>query len=185
MNETCTPGVVPPVTISPKAEKEKILAELVALKASLVNVNAKNARERGENEKKNNDKKILTRVIADLRTSLRANLWVTDTRLNDRKGDKVFDAEQEAVIDLKVLYNSKRSAVSQTVVLDLITRLAADDRAIAVAAIADAVAAGGVAANIANANVALASGDAATALGHYVTAIGYYQDAWGFAVTSF
>jgi predicted extracellular nuclease len=124
-------------------------------------------------DRRNDDR--IRKAIERIDDSLRANLWNGGSRLT-RQGNRVFDLERQAVQELQ-----KVTGVN-AVVAGAISELVRIDRALAQVAIADAIAAGGDARDIAKAQQSLADGDAQAARPDPDKAIQEYKKAWESAI---
>jgi hypothetical protein len=170
-NEKCATTPPPPPAGTAKEQKQAVLDQLIQLQSGTAVGSF--------------DRRWINLAIADLRASLRQNLWVNGSQLNDRRGDKVFDREQATVIDLLKIMQSPKSNIDDSTLQDLIDKLVAIDRLLAQTAIDQAVAAGGNQSKIDSANEAIDKGDAAAISGtNDLGAMIWFQHAWGFAVTS-
>jgi hypothetical protein len=153
--------------LSPKAIKSNVLAELQALRATVTD---------------KEDGKKLDEAIKHLTKSLEPELWVGETRLNPKHGEKVFQEEKDAVVKLLDLMKDKKSTIPVATLQGFINRLVSADRLLASGAINDA--AGGDAKKIDKANDELGKGDARVADGHFTDAIEHYRNAWKHAIQS-
>ena len=156
---------------SPKAIKAGVLAQLTALRGSLDPSLA---------DKHDFDK--LDEAIKHLTKSLDDKLWVDETHLQAKHGEKVFNEEKDAVVKLLELLKDKKSTVDKLTLQDFINRLVDADKTLATVAYNDAVAAGGDAKKIAKANEELNKGDARALDGKFVDAIEHYRNAWKHAI---
>jgi len=150
-------------TATPKSIKQGVLQDLIALRGTVTD---------------KNDGKKLDEAIKHLSNSLDQGLWLDETRLNAKKGEKVFQEEKNAVLKLVKLINDEKSTVDKAKLQDFINRLLSADRGLASAAINDATAAGGDAKKIAKANEDLDKGDGRAAEGDFAGAIRQYRKAW-------
>ena len=116
------------------------------------------------------DRKI-ERAIKQLEESLDPQLWFDDSHLTD-KGKKVFRKEREAASKLREIQDPPAEVAS---VLDA---LVAADRALARAAIDEAIAAGGDAKLLADAEREMVKASEAIGMGRYAQAIRHYERAW-------
>lgn len=152
--------------ISPNAIKSNVLAELQALRADPLTTKE--------------DGKKLDEVIKHLTKSLESELWVGETRLDPKHGEKVFQEEKDAVVKLLELIKDKKSTIPDATLEGFINRLVSADKLLASTAISDA--AGGDAKKIDKANDELSKGDARAEDGKFVDAIEHYRNAWNHAV---
>lgn len=151
--------------IGPKAIKQRVLQDLTALRASIT-------------DKKGGDK--LDEAIKHLTKSLEPELWVSETRLDPKHGEKVFQEEKDAVVKLFDLMKDKKSTIPDATLQGFINRLVSADRLLASGAINDA--AGGDVKKIDKANDELGKGDARVADSHFTDAIEHYRNAWKHAL---
>jgi hypothetical protein len=122
------------------------------------------------------DKKKLSDAIEQLTKALDPSLWVDGSHLDQRKGEKVFQAEKDAVNKLRELLDDKKSTVSHSALLDLIQRLVNADQKLAAIAISDAST--GDPKDIEKAMEELTKGGERAAQGKYDDAIEHYKNAW-------
>jgi hypothetical protein len=151
--------------IGPKTIKQRVLQDLTALRASIT-------------DKKDGDK--LDEAIKHLTKSLEPELWVSETRLDPKHGEKVFQEEKDAVVKLLDLMKDKKSTIPDATLQGFINRLVSADRLLASGAINDA--AGGDVKKIDKANEELSKGDARVADSHFTDAIEHYRNAWKHAL---
>jgi hypothetical protein len=118
---------------------------------------------------KNTDKKI-NDAIDHLDKSLDPALWVDDSRLDPKKGDKVFQEEKETVKKLQDIKDPPAA------IAGLISQIVGADKLLAQTAIDDM--AGGDPKKLAAANKELAKGNDEAIKGHYGPAIDHYKNAW-------
>jgi parallel beta-helix repeat protein len=146
--------------------KELVLQDLESLRASVT-------------DKQDGNK--LDQAIDHLSKSLAPELWLSETRLDPKRGDKVFQEEKDAVVKLLELMKDKKSTLYGSPKLqDFINRLVNIDRLLASTAINDA--AGGDVKKIDKANDELGKGDAGVADSHFTDAIEHYRNAWKHAL---
>jgi tetratricopeptide (TPR) repeat protein len=122
--------------------------------------------------------KKLDEAIYKLQKSLDPALWVDDTHLNPKQGNKVFDKEKEGVHKLEELLKDKKNTIPDDTLVGFIHCFTSVDRQLAVAAIDEAAAHGAKPEKIAKAREDLAKGDADAAKGDYDHAIDHYKHAW-------
>jgi hypothetical protein len=153
--------------LSPKVIKSNVLAELQALRADPLTTKE--------------DGKKLDETIKHLTKSLESELWVSETRLDPKHGEKVFQEEKDAVVKLLELIKDKKSAFFESATLQgFVDRLISADRLLASGAINDA--AGGDVKKIDKANEELLKGDARALDRKFVDAIEHYRNAWKHAI---
>jgi hypothetical protein len=152
--------------IGPQTIKQRVLQDLTTLSETVA-------------DKK--DGKKLDEAIKHLTKSLDPELWISETRLNPKQGEKVFSEEKDAVVKLVELIKDKKSAFFESATLQgFVDRLVSADRLLASGAINDA--AGGDVKKIAQANDELGKGDARVADNHFTDAIEHYRNAWEHAM---
>jgi hypothetical protein len=148
---------------SPRALQQSLLAELVALRATVTN---------------RTDGRKLDLAIKHLARSLASKLWVDGTHLNRRLGHRVFhEAKLTAWILCHRIKNTK-SQLSDTVLQGFIDRIFDAHRALATVAIDDATAVGVSNKRIEQAQRHLARGDAKAAIEKCYRGIHHYSLAW-------
>jgi VCBS repeat-containing protein len=157
---TITVTEVPP---TPQEVHEDVLAELRSL---LPTGDAKADRR-------------LRRAVVELEKSLRPELWTAPDALDPRHGQKVFDADRAAIGALTSSELAGNSAVAA-----LLEDLLGAVRALAQAAIDDAVAAGGRPRDLSRAMDELARGDSEVARGRFEQAVDRFKAAWESALKS-
>ena len=146
--------------------KQNVLAELTALRATV-------------SRKEDADK--LDAALKHLAESLEPELWVDQTHLTRKHGDRDFTEEKAAVHKLCELWRDKQSTVSENLVAGFIDRITAADRLLAVVAIQDAAAAGAARKKLDEARKALAKGDSDVANPKCGDGIEDYKRAWKLA----
>ena len=151
--------------LSPKTIKQNVLDDLIALRATVTD---------------KQDGKKLDEAIKHLTKSLEPELWVSETRLNPKHGEKVFQEEKDAIVKLLDLMKDKKSTIPVATLQGFINRLVNADRLLASGAINDA--AGGDVKKIDKANEELDKGDARVADNHFTDAIEHYRNAWKHAL---
>ena len=155
--------------LSPNAIKSSVRQDLITLRDSGT------VTDKGDLNK-------LDEAIKHLTKSLEPELWVDETRLDPKHGEKVFQEEKDAVVKLLDLMKDKKSTIPVATLQGFINRLASADRLLASAAIHDAVAASGDTKKIDKANEELSKGDARTLDEKFVDAIEHYRNAWKHAI---
>jgi len=126
------------------------------------------------------DGKKLDEAIKHLTKSLNPDLWVDETHLQPKHGDKVFQEEKDAIVKLLELLKDKKSTIPDATLQGFINRLVSADKLLASTAISDA--AGGDAKKIDKASEELSKGDARALDGKFVDAIEHYRNAWKHAL---
>jgi hypothetical protein len=126
------------------------------------------------------DRHMLDEAIKHLTKSLNPDLWVDDTHLQAKHGEKVFNEEKDAVVKLLELMKDKKSTIPDATLQVFIDQLVGADKALALVAIE--AAAGGDAKKIAKANEELGKGDARALDGKFADAIEHYRNAWKRAI---
>src|SRR5262249_15056987 len=132
-----------------RPQKQACLEDLIALRDSLASGTVKK----------------LDEAIYKLKKSLDPALWLNDSHLDPKKGNKVFDNEKDGVHKLEDLLTDEKNTIPADTLLGFIHCFTSVDRQLAVTAIDDAVANGGKAEKIAKAREELAKGDDAAADG--------------------
>jgi hypothetical protein len=122
--------------------------------------------------------KKLDEAIYKLRKSLDPALWVDDSHLDPKHGNKVFDKEREGVQKLQELIKDKKNTIPDDTLLGFIHCFTGVDRQLAVTAIDEAAANGAKPEKVAKARAELAKGDEDAAEGEYDHAIEHYKHAW-------
>jgi hypothetical protein len=155
------------VVVGARALKQDVLAELIALRAGVTD---------------KQDGKRLDEAIEHLTKSLEPDLWVDQTHLELKRGERAFHEEKETVKDL--LDALKHSTTLPGVAIqNLIERIVRADRLLAEVAIVEANAAGD-SNRIMEAQREFAKGDAEAADGNPDKAIERYARAWHHATHS-
>ncbi len=147
--------------------KADVLSEIIALRAIVT---------------RRTDQDRLSAAIGYLTAALAPALWVDDTHLVPKHGDRVFQFEEDAVNKLRDLIGDHRSDIPAATLLDWIARLVQADRLLAVISVDEAEAAGAPPAKIAQDREQIASGDADAAADRPINAIEHYRNAWKHAV---
>jgi DNA/RNA endonuclease G (NUC1) len=124
------------------------------------------------------DRKSLDDVIDDLTEAVLAKYWDDAAHLDPRKGDRVFDENEEAVRELAKLERECHRRIPDALLQGFIDDLVRATRLLAETAISDAIAAHGDARDIAKAREDLADGNRDAARGRADDAIRDYESAW-------
>jgi hypothetical protein len=143
--------------------KGSVLAQLTALRADVTD---------------KQDGKKLDEAIKHLTKSLDDKLWVDETQLQAKHGEKVFNEEKDAVVKLLELLKDKKSTIPDAKLQGFIDRLVGADKALAQAAV-DAAPSGK---EKDKAMEELLKGDARALDGKFVDAIEHYRNAWKHAI---
>jgi uncharacterized repeat protein (TIGR03803 family) len=151
--------------------KQNVLAELIALRASLPH----NARPAG--------REALDEAIGHLRASLDPAWWADETHLQLRTGLQVFDEEQAAAVRLCSLLHRRTGGIPDTLVEDIIARLDRADHLLAAVAVQDAISAGEPHQRIHQAQRFLAQGAADAQVDPCGDTITDYRRAWFYSVS--
>ena len=146
-----------------RSAKEKILAELITLRASTANAH---------------DRRAIDKAVGYLDKSLAVGFWVDETHLKTAYGRRVFHWEGLTVAKLCNLIKGNKSGLPEATLQDLINRIFAVDRLLASVAIQDAIAEGEPQKRIEAAQKNLAKGDAAVGDSKCSNGIDHYRDAW-------
>lgn len=153
-----------PVTVlGPRGIKQNVLTEMTAQRAIVT-------------DKQDGEK--LDHAIKNLTESLDPSLWIDQSHLDPKRGEKVFQEEKDAVNNLRVLFENKKSTFPKAVLQGWINRIVNADRILAVVAINNAIAAQGDPKKIAEASDELARGDRDAAAAKFESAIEHYRNAW-------
>jgi hypothetical protein len=147
--------------------KENCLDDLVAFRATVTD---------------KRDAKKLDEAIEHIQRSLDDELWVDDTHLQRKHGDRVFHEEHDAVKKLQHLLKDKKSDIPDATLLAFIQCFTSVDRQLAVIAVDEAEAAGVQPKKIAQDRKEIEKGDEEAARGKYDKAIEHYRHAWKHAV---
>jgi hypothetical protein len=139
---------------SPYDQKLAVLADLQALLPALTKPNADKVKS----------------AIEHLQKSLNPKFWADGDHLT-MDGKPVFDEEKKSV-------HSLEEVVPRSLVIGAIESLVADDRALAMTAIAESTKSTN---DIAKAQQEIAKGDTDAAIGKYEEAINHYKNAWDLA----
>ena len=150
-----------------RGTKENVLAELIALRATVTDPDAG---------------RQLDEALEHLTQSLAAELWVDQTHLERKHGEKVFHEEKEAVKMLCELIKSNESGIPDAVLQGFVERIFRADRLLASVAIQEAVTAGVAQKKIDQARSFLAKGDAETGDDKGYKGIEDYRNAWTHAL---
>jgi hypothetical protein len=152
--------------VSIKLLKQHVLANLTALRATV---------------RDKQDGQRLDDAIRHLTQSLDAVLWAADgVHLQARDGERVFNAEKDAVNKLSEIIEDKRTTLAKPTLQKYVNSLVAADRALATVAIADA--AGGDPRALAQATDELHKGDNDVTHGKLESGIEHYRNAWQHAL---
>ena len=146
-----------------RSAKENLLTELIALRAS------------GTDQ---DDGRKLDEAVAHLTESLAAELWVDETHLERKHGEKVFREEKETVKKLCDLIENKKSIIPDALLQRFIDQMFRIDRLLASLAIQEAIAAGVSGKKIEQAQKHLARGDAEAGDDRCANGIDDYRNAW-------
>jgi uncharacterized delta-60 repeat protein len=146
--------------------KEHVLAELTALRATVT---------------RNEDADKLDDALTNLTKSLAPELWMDQTHLERKHGDRAIQEEKETVRKLCELAKDKKGTVPTDLLVGFIDRITAADRLLAVVLIADATAAGAARKKIEHANRELARGDSDVSNPKCGDGIEDYKNAWKLA----
>jgi hypothetical protein len=150
------------VVLGARGLKEGVLAELITLRAGVTD---------------REDGRKLDEAIEHLNLSLAAELWLDQTHLELKHGERAIHEEKETVKHLLVALRRNSTTLSAVVVQSLIERIVRADRLLAAAAIAETGAAGD-ANQISNAQREFAKGEAEGVAGNPDKAIEHYAHAW-------
>jgi hypothetical protein len=110
--------------------------------------------------------------------SLDPELWLDQTHVQRKRGDKAFDEEKKAVHELEELKKDRNSSIPDAVAQGFIDRIVKSDRLLAEIAIDEAEVAGLSPKKIEEDRKELAKGDEDATAGKYDEAIGHYRNAW-------
>ena len=124
------------------------------------------------------DRKSLDDVIEDLTEAVQAKYWDDAAHLDARRGDKVFDEDEQAVRELARLARECHSRIPDALLQGFIDDLVRATRLLAETAIADAISAHGDRRDIAKAKDDLEEGNRDAARGRSDDAIRDYESAW-------
>ena len=117
-------------------------------------------------------------MIDDLSDAVQSTYWLDAAHLDPRRGDKVFDEDEQAVRELAKLKRECHSRIPDAVLQGFIDDLVRATRLLAETAIGDAIAAHGDPRDIARAKDDLADGNRDAARGRSDDAIRNYESAW-------
>ena len=121
---------------------------------------------------------LLNEAINHLSNALDNNLWIDQTHLQPKGGQKIFNEEKNAVNQLRVIMQQKDNSIPAAVLKSVIDRIVKSDRLLAVVEIQAAQASGAGAARIDEDNKELTKGDTDIAEGKYESGIEHYRNAW-------
>ena len=124
------------------------------------------------------DRSELREAARKLTESLDPRNWVDGNHLQLKRGAHVFEDEKEAVQKLRELLKDRKSGVADASLQSWIDTLVTIDRALAQIAIDEAVAEGGNARQVAEANKEMARAADRLAKGKPAEAIEHYKHAW-------
>jgi uncharacterized repeat protein (TIGR03803 family) len=145
--------------------KQNVLADLKALQGNLV-------------RSRDNDSRMLDRVVRFLAASLNSRFWVDETHLRRLGGSLAIREEAVAVHELQELTRSRPGPAPADILQGFIQRVVKSDRLLAVVNIQDASRGGAKPRRIHRAWLEVSKGDTQASVGHYGEAIEEYQDAW-------
>jgi hypothetical protein len=128
------------------------------------------------------DGQSLDAVIGDLTDAVQSQYWVDASHLDPRKGDKVFDKDEQAIRELVRLKREGHSAIPDALLQGFIDDVVRATRLLAETAIGDAIAAHGDPGGIAKAQADLAEGNDDAAHGRPDDAVRSYESAWARAL---
>jgi len=163
-----------------RGSKQKVLAELIALRDTVVC-----GRDHGHHDGGNVGDDVCRKLddaIRHLRASLDPTLWIDETHLDRRHGEQVFHEERKAIEKLCDLIKSRKSDIPDTVLQEFIGRIFRADRLLASVAIQEAITAGASQKKIEQAQKHLAKGDADAGDEKCKNGIEDYSNAWKHAV---
>jgi hypothetical protein len=123
-------------------------------------------------------------VRKKLGDALGPKLWLDDTHVQPKGGEKVFDRLKDVVHKLQDLQKDKKSDIPDDVVQGWIDSIVSVVQTLALTEIADATAAGGDAHKLADAARELTNAADELAKGHVDQAIDHYKHAWQHAEDS-
>jgi hypothetical protein len=149
--------------------KQNVLAELGALRKTVTRIE---------------DAGKLDLALKHLGESLKPELWLDQTHLAPKHGDKAFTQEKQAVRKLSELCKDKKRTVPADLLVDWINRITAADRLLAVVALQDATVAGVARKKLEPAVRELARGDADVASPKCGDGIENYRNAWKLATNA-
>ena len=154
-------NAVPPLVGNGK--KKGVLREMIDLLATV---------------KDKHDRDELDEAIEELEDSLAPELWLDETHLQPRRGEKVFHEEKESVHELMELIKDKKSRIPDAVLQSYIDRMVAVDRLLAEVAIGEATKSGRNSKKLVEARKEFGKGDMELAEGEPEEAIEHYGHAW-------
>lgn len=126
---------------------------------------------------KENDNKLRD-AISKLQDSMNPSLWIGESHLKFKDGDKVFDREAEVTDKLRDLISDKKSTLNKATLQSVIDNLVADDRQLAQTAIDETPLTGKCQSGLRDATREMTSGDIDSAAGRAHQAIDHYRNAW-------
>jgi hypothetical protein len=151
----------------PRSVKQRVLAELTALRDGLAG---------------QPDTNRLDQAVGRLTDSLDPALWLDETHLTPKDGDRVFQGEKDAVVMLQELAQDPSALIGPGALQGFNMRLLKVDRLLALISVDEAAAAGATPQKIAEDRSELAKGDEDAAAGRVANAIEHYRNAWKHAV---
>jgi hypothetical protein len=149
--------------LGPQGAKSKVLAGLTVLRAGVTRAP---------------ERQGLDEAIRHLGNSLDPALWIDQTHLNRRQGERDFDEEKAAIQALCELLKDKRGTLPQAELWAFINRIIKADRLLALVTLPDAAMAGADRRLLARGWRELARGDKAVVRGENEAGIGHYREAW-------
>jgi len=146
-----------------RAMKEEVLAELIAVGATVAEPEAAHQ---------------IEDAIKHLTASLDSDLWIDESHLQPKPGNRAFEEENAAVQNVCQLISARKSPVPAAVLQGFVDRIVQADRLLASVAIQDAINAGASPKKLAGAEIELAKGDREAALSTCGGGIEHYRNAW-------
>jgi len=143
--------------------KQNVFIELVALSAAVTGAK---------------DSHTLEQAIVHLMKSLDSELWIDQTHLERKGGQKVFQHEKNTVNELSELIKRKIDRIPAAVIQGFFERMVRADRLLCSVAIQDAINSGAAAKKLVEAKRKLTYGDKQATVGNYAEAIERYRQAW-------
>ncbi len=148
--------------------KSNVLAELIALRASVVLTEAFAQK--------------FDAAIQHLANSLDPAYWLDQTHLHAKSGNAAMNEEKLAANKLAEIMESKDCPVDPAVLQGLIDRIVRCDRLLAVISVQEAANAGLNPRKVEQDLAMVAKGDSEAAAGHCANAIEHYRNAWRHAI---
>jgi len=127
------------------------------------------------------DRHSLDQAINHLRQALEPSLWLDQTHLERRDGDRVFNEEKAAVQELVGLVNRESGGASAVILHGIINRIASADWLLASVAIQDAAAVVATPKQLTHALQEVRKGEQEAAQGQFEAGIAHFRDAWKYA----